>query len=384
MDAPEPIQWYYADHGEQRGPFSGPEWEAMIASGTVTGATLVWNAGLAGWVAWESLATPPVSTPEPPPRLEGSNTPSPHQVTCSECGGQFATEDTIPYGNRRVCAACKPAFLQRLAEGAALGHAGGNHLTPEEVAEADYPLGLVRAWDRGWDAFRKDPWKLLGATVCFGGILLVLTGIGFVAGMVVPLAANIIGLFVTSQLTAGLYLVFLQPLRGEPVNIQSGFRGFGPRYWQLTLYQVIQSVVMLGFAILMGVGMAPMIFLGAASTAGRANPPLSVVIALFAVGALVAIVAVICLFYFLVSWMFAAPLILDKGLDAWPAMKLCRKVVNRHPFRFSIILLVVSTFGMIGAVLCGVGMLVTGTAAGLMMASVYEDMFGRLDPRQIH
>jgi hypothetical protein len=64
-------------------------------------------------------------------------------------------------------------------------------------------------------------------------------------------------------------------------------------------------------------------------------------------------------------------------------MKLCRKVVNRHPFRFSVILLVVSTFGMIGAVLCGVGMLVTGTATGLMMASMYEDMFGRLDPRQI-
>lgn len=383
MDAPEPIQWFYADGGEQRGPFSGPEWEAVLASGAVTGATLVWHAGLAGWVPWESLTSPPVSPAEPPPRLEAEGTSSPSGVTCSECGKLFATEDTIPYGNRRVCAACKPAFLQRLAEGAALGHADGRHLSPEEVAEADYPLGLVRAWDRGWDAFRKDPWKLIGATACFGGILLALTGVGFVAGMVVPLAANIIGLFVTSQLTAGLYLVFLQPLRGEPVHIQSGFRGFGPRYWQLTLYQVIQSVVMLGFAILMGLGMAPMVIIGAASTAGRANPPVAAVIALFAVGALVSIAAVVCLFYFLVSWMFAAPLILDKGLDAWPAMNLCRKVVNRHPFRFSVILLVVSTFGMIGAVLCGVGMLVTGTAAGLMLASMYEDMFGRLDPRQI-
>ncbi|MBL9172914.1 MAG: DUF4339 domain-containing protein [Verrucomicrobiales bacterium] len=382
MDAPEPIQWYYADGGEQRGPFSGPEWEAMITSGTVSAATLVWHAGLSGWVPWESL-TPRSAPPEnAPPRQEPADSPTSDGLACSECGKRFAPEDTIPYGNRRVCAACKPVFLQRLTEGAALGHAEGRHLSAEEVVEQEYPLGLMRAWDRGWDAFRSDPWKLIGATACFGGILLVLTGVGFVAGMVVPLAANIIGLFVTSQLTAGLYLVFLQPLRGEPVNIQSGFRGFGPRYWQLTLYQVIQSAAMIGFTVLIILGMTPAIFLGAASAAGRATPPLAAVIALFTVGALVSIAAVVCLFYFLVSWMFAAPLILDKGLDAWPAMKLCRKVVNRHPFRFSVILLVVSTFGMIGAALCGVGMLVTGTAAGLMMASVYEDMFGRLDPRQ--
>jgi len=40
------------------------------------------------------------------------------QTICAECGGVFAAEETIRYGNVNVCAACKPRFMQKLAEGA--------------------------------------------------------------------------------------------------------------------------------------------------------------------------------------------------------------------------------------------------------------------------
>jgi uncharacterized RDD family membrane protein YckC len=39
---------------------------------------------------------------------------------CTECGKIFPIDETIPYGNARVCAACKPIFLQKLKEGAAI------------------------------------------------------------------------------------------------------------------------------------------------------------------------------------------------------------------------------------------------------------------------
>ena len=38
--------------------------------------------------------------------------------TCTECGGVFPADDLIRHENARVCVKCKPAFLQKLAEGA--------------------------------------------------------------------------------------------------------------------------------------------------------------------------------------------------------------------------------------------------------------------------
>src|SRR5204863_7495564 len=37
---------------------------------------------------------------------------------CTECGGVFAADDLIRHVNAQVCANCKPAFLQKLSEGA--------------------------------------------------------------------------------------------------------------------------------------------------------------------------------------------------------------------------------------------------------------------------
>lgn len=38
---------------------------------------------------------------------------------CSQCGGAFAEDEMIRYGEAWVCASCKPAFFQRLKEGVA-------------------------------------------------------------------------------------------------------------------------------------------------------------------------------------------------------------------------------------------------------------------------
>jgi uncharacterized RDD family membrane protein YckC len=42
------------------------------------------------------------------------------EAKCVECGGTFSTEDMIRHGVVHVCAACKPLFMQKLAEGASI------------------------------------------------------------------------------------------------------------------------------------------------------------------------------------------------------------------------------------------------------------------------
>lgn len=39
---------------------------------------------------------------------------------CGECGGVYPAEDMIRFGDINVCARCKPLFMQKLAEGAAI------------------------------------------------------------------------------------------------------------------------------------------------------------------------------------------------------------------------------------------------------------------------
>ncbi|MCW5558527.1 MAG: hypothetical protein KIT22_11940, partial [Verrucomicrobiae bacterium] len=88
----------------------------------------------------------------------------------------------------------------------------------------------------------------------------------------------------------------------------------------------------------------------------------------------VSLIAVFGLFYFLIAWLFAAPLILDRHLEVWPALRQSRRVLNRHPWRISWILLVVSTFGLAGFLIAGVGVIYTGARAWAMLTVLYEDL----------
>ncbi len=49
----------------------------------------------------------------------------PETLYCSECGRACAPEEVVKFGERRVCAVCKPAFAQRLREGAVSSGAAG-------------------------------------------------------------------------------------------------------------------------------------------------------------------------------------------------------------------------------------------------------------------
>src|SRR5207253_1981639 len=84
------------------------------------------------------------------------------------------------------------------------------------------------------------------------------------------------------------------------------------------------------------------------SSFGRRPPPL---LFLFAPVLLVPVI------YLGVSWMFSLPLVMDKGLNFWPAMELSRKVVSLHWWTFFALLLVGSLLLLCGVLACFVGIL---------------------------
>jgi len=107
------MNWYYANSGQQTGPFDQTQLETLRSSGQIDDETLVWHEGMANWQPYrEAVKGEPQRTPA------GSST---SDAVCAECGRIFPIESTIKFGDARVCSGCKPIFMQKLAEGAKIG-----------------------------------------------------------------------------------------------------------------------------------------------------------------------------------------------------------------------------------------------------------------------
>lgn len=121
------MSWYYAEGSEQRGPLTEEEFQQLIQAGRVADSTLVWQDGMAGWEPYGKVRGAERSSSDEAGAAIGmagagaaageSSREPPVMVACTECGGSFPNDEVISYGDRRVCASCKPGFLQRMKEG---------------------------------------------------------------------------------------------------------------------------------------------------------------------------------------------------------------------------------------------------------------------------
>ena len=107
------MNWYYVEQGKQIGPVSDEQLPTLVQSGTITADTLVWREGMADWLPYSRVQ-------ELAPTAGVTGAEAKPQAVCAECGKAFPEDETIKYGDVRVCANCKPIFLQKLQEGAAL------------------------------------------------------------------------------------------------------------------------------------------------------------------------------------------------------------------------------------------------------------------------
>jgi uncharacterized RDD family membrane protein YckC len=97
--------WHYIVNEKPAGPVSGDELERLALSGEITSGTLVRREGISEWKPFLIAAG-----------------------TCGECAALFGTDEMVHVNGVSVCAACKPIFLQKVAENVASGKAHGVQL----------------------------------------------------------------------------------------------------------------------------------------------------------------------------------------------------------------------------------------------------------------
>jgi len=205
------------------------------------------------------------------------------------------------------------------------------------VLARDYVLDIGRCLRRGWALVRSDFWPIVGTAalvlVLLAAVESVSEGSRSIGNIHISISA--LGLLLSGPLMGGLYLYFLRRIRGERVRAEAAFSGFSTCLLQLFLASFVTDV-------------------------------------LTALGVLCLILPGI---YLVVAWFFTLPLVIDQRLDFWPAMRLSRKTISRHWWKFLGFLLVLGLVNLAGLMACCVGVFVTFPVSLAALMYAYEDIF---------
>lgn len=192
--------------------------------------------------------------------------------------------------------------------------------TPESL-----PLGEY--FKTGWGLFKQYPGGFVGfclLNLLIQGLLNSLSYVGAVASIAV-----------TSPLFMGNFIVSAKLLQGQTPEFRDFFAGF-----QYFLPLLLLSLIA---GLFIGIGTLLLIIPGV---------------------------------YLAVAYLFASYLVVDRRLDFWPAMELSRHTVNPRWFGFLVFMLLLVLLNLAGAVLLGVGLLVTIPLSFCVVTVAYAEIFG--------
>lgn len=196
--------------------------------------------------------------------------------------------------------------------------------SPPRVPES---LPLKDYFKTGWDLFRQYPTGFVGFCLLNLLIQALLNSLSYV-GAVASIA-------VTSPLFMGNFIVSAKLLQGKPPEFRDFFAGF-----QYLLPLMLLSLVA---GLFIGIGTLLLIIPGV---------------------------------YLAVAYMFASYLVVDRRLDFWPAMELSRHTLNPRWFGFFAFMLLLVLLNLAGALLLGVGLLVTIPVSFCAVTVAFAEIFG--------
>jgi predicted Ser/Thr protein kinase len=213
-----------------------------------------------------------------------------------------------------------------------------------EILGRDYVLDIGRCLRCGWALVRGDFWSIVGTVTLIALLIGGATAMGDLSRSAssTEIIAWCAGALLLAPIEAGVFLYFLKRIRGERVRIENAFAGFSLCFVQLVLAGFVSSV-------LEWVGIACCVLPG---------------------------------IYLIVAWFFALPLVIDKRLEFWPAMRLSRMTISKHWWKFLWFLIVLGLFNLAGLVACVVGILVTFPVSLAALMYAYEDMFNPFGSRK--
>lgn len=237
---------------------------------------------------------------------------------------------------------------------------------PPPVVEGDYQLDLTGCISQGWELMKGNFGILFGGFVIYILIQGLIGGLGAIPylGVVVQLA----GLVITGPIMGGSFYLFLRVVRNESAGVGDVFAGFRKSFGQLFLGYLVT-------ALLAGLCFIPVIVVGFMTVFPALLHHQQPVPAQWIIVGAVFAVCIVPVIYLQTCWMFTLPLIIDREMDFWTAMKTSRRRVSLHWWQVFGLLVLTGLLNLVGVLLCCVGILVTAPVGFVAIMLAYETIF---------
>ena len=209
----------------------------------------------------------------------------------------------------------------------------------------------------GWELIRSQYWLFVGMTV-----------VGVIIGSVVPLG------ILWGPMVCGIYLALFQTRRGQPIEFGLLFKGFdyfGDAVIATLLHMVPMVIIIAPAYILYIVGMFGMM---AASQNGEPNP--GAMLGFFGVFGVAWLVIMLLIIVLSVVFVFAYPLIVDRRLKGFDAVRLSIRAGFANFWRLLGMLILTGLLTFAGVLLCYVGVFLVMPIGYAAVAAAYEQVFG--------
>ena len=217
----------------------------------------------------------------------------------------------------------------------------------ESAIAGDYDFTIGATLTEAWE-------KVSGLKGPFWAAATLVTILVLVAGLVLSLVANFLGVLDTSGI--GLLI----PLLGQLAILA-------------LMYPFMAGIVMLGVRR----SIDPPISYNEIFAYFAYVAPLIVAAILMAIfitlGFLLLVIPGI---YLAVAYMFTVPLIVEKNLGFWEAMETSRKAITRHWFKFALVLIIMTVIIFISIIPLGIGLIWAYPMMIAVMGILYRDTFG--------
>ncbi|WCJ59728.1 GYF domain-containing protein [Fontisphaera persica] len=215
--------------------------------------------------------------------------------------------------------------------GGAMPPVGVVTVDPRQEAEAIIARGIHFSigdcLSRGWQLVMSDFWPVVGVSAL---ILVILAGTN----------AAYVGLLINGPLLGGLYYYFLKKIRGQSAALGDAFAGFSLAFLQLFLLNLISGIfISLGLVLCLIPGI-----------------------------------------YLAVAYYFIYPLLIDRRLEFWPTMEICRRVVTSIWWQALVFVLVMALVNLAGALALCVGIFISFPVTIAATCYAYESIFNGRQP----
>ena len=214
----------------------------------------------------------------------------------------------------------------------------------------------------GWELVKDQYWLFVGMTL-----------VGVLIGSAVPLG------ILLGPMMCGLYMSFFKVRRGEPIEFGTLFKGFdyfGPSVIASLLHIVPILAIVLPAYFVFYITM----FVSVAAQGDEPNPAAMFgVLGFFGLFWLFVMIVVIIIS---IGFTFAYPLIVDRKLQGFDAVKLSFRAALANFWRLLGMTLLTSLISIAGVLACYVGVFFVFPIVYASIAKAYEQVFGLYDGRE--